>query len=103
MKATKTGFFVASDFAHVYMNGGWIGGTPAVNTAVPALFLDDFNAVNGDLNVAGKVVKGVSIRTGTLVGVAMLGGLVLLIVSGFFAAAVFLAAVIGGVTILHYV
>ena len=31
-----------------------------------------------------------------LVGVAMLGGLVLLIVSGFFAAAVFLAAVIGG-------
>ena len=72
VKATKTGFFVASDFAHVYMNGGWIGGTPAVNTAVPALFLDDFNALNGDLNVAGKVVKGVSIRSGTLVGVGPL-------------------------------
>ncbi len=72
VKATKTGFFVASDFAHVYMNGGWIGGTPAVNSAVPALFLDDFNALNGDLNVAGKVVKGVSIRSGTLVGVGPL-------------------------------
>ena len=66
--ASKTGSFVASDYAAVYMNGAWLGEVPSINTDSSVLFLDDFNAINGDVNVANKTVRGATLRTGTLTG-----------------------------------
>lgn len=65
---SKSGSFVASDYEYVYMDGAWIGGVPSLNTTSGILFLDNYNAVNGDVNVANKSVRGVTLRTGTLTG-----------------------------------
>ncbi|MBR1836742.1 MAG: hypothetical protein IJ783_05595 [Kiritimatiellae bacterium] len=66
--ASKAGSFVASDYAHVWIDGAWLGGAVALTSDAQALFFDDFDAVNGDVNVANKAVRGVSFRSGTLTG-----------------------------------
>lgn len=66
--ASKAGSFVASDYAYVYMDGAWLGEAPSLNTDSSVLFLADYNAVNGDVNVANKTVRGATLRTGTLTG-----------------------------------
>ena len=66
--ASKSGQFVASDFAYVYMNGAWAGDVPALNTDSQVLFLDSYSTANGDVNVGNKTVIGTSLRTGTLTG-----------------------------------
>lgn len=66
--ASKSGQFVASDFAYVYMNGAWAGDVPALNTDSQVLFLDSYSTANGDVNVGNKTVIGTSLLTGTLTG-----------------------------------
>ena len=67
--ASKSGLFVASDFAYVYMNGAWQGGAPATtDTADSMLIMSDYNSGTVDWTIANKTVRGAFLGTGTLKG-----------------------------------